>query len=485
MLEQLNISGYALIDKVSVAFTCGLNILTGETGTGKSILVGALGLLLGTKGDTSTIRTGCDETVVSGIVTVENNNEALTWLHEHGIEPEDGNVIIRRILKSSGKGSIFIQSYPVTRNDLADFTSLLFDMHGQHEHQSLLSIDNHRKLLDRYGNLEDQALQLAGLFQDLAAKKKRFEKLVSSERERLREMDILTFAVREIENANLKVGEEEELEHERRILVQYEKLFSLLKTVYDQTAESRGGCLSNLRKARTAMDGIVSINPDLASLSKRLDDAFFEVEDVTETIRQYQSSIEFSADKLDACERRLAAIHNLEKKYGDTITDVLSYLKESTEQLVNMSSWEEDKESLKNDIDELEKLLLSHAQGLSQKRTTTAALLEEKVQEKLHALGMPKARFTIEIKNRVSALGKPVCGPYGIDSIEFTISPNQGEPQKPLKNIASGGELSRFMLAIKSVLAESDHIQSLIFDEIDSGIGGEIALAVGEHLHRI
>lgn len=485
MLEELVVQNFALIDRVVVRFGAGFNVLTGETGAGKSILIGALSLLFGVKGDADAVRTGTEEAVVSGVVRVEGTDEALAWLKTHAIEPEDGAVIIRRVVKRAGRGSLFVQSTPVTRQDLEELTSYLFDMHGQHEHQSLLSRDNQRLLLDRYGGNEEVAAHVAREHAELSVLKNRYEKLVKSERTQLREMDILSFAINEIQEAKLKEGEEEELEAERHLLSQYEKLYALLDSFHTALAEGKGGGLLHLRDARTSLEGIVSIDPELSSFSKRLEDAFFEIEDVAEEVRRYQLSLHFDPDRLEEIESRLALIHRLEKKYGSSIREVLAYAVESKEQFDGMANWQEEKDRLEGEIRSREGHLLESAQALSARRTSAADGLTALVEQKLHTLGMPKAVFRIEVNKRLDDKGEPVCGAHGIDEVELMISPNQGEPLKPLRNIGSGGELSRVMLAIKSVIAESDHIASLIFDEIDTGIGGEVGVAIGEHLQRL
>ncbi|HUZ18494.1 MAG TPA: DNA repair protein RecN [Spirochaetia bacterium] len=485
MLEEIVVQNYALIDRITVHFGKGLNVLTGETGAGKSILIGALSLLFGAKGEADAVRTGAEEAVVSGVVRADANGEALSWLKLHDIAPEEGTVIIRRVLKRAGRGSLFIQSTPVTRQDLEELTSFLFDMHGQHEHQSLLNRENQRLLLDRYGGTEERAGELASMFAAVTALKRRYEKLVSSERSQLREMDLLSFAINEIDGAALREGEEEELETERTILSQYEKMYTLLDTIHEKTADSKGGSLSLLRDARTAMDGIVVINPELSNLAKRLEDAFFEIEDVSEEVRRYQLSVQFSPDRLEEAESRLALIHRLEKKYGGTVREVLAYAAESKEQLASVENWQEDKSRLETEIAAGEKRLLAAAEALSKLRKSAAEGLTKLVSEKLLALGMPKARYVVDVSPRTNENGKVACGSSGIDQIEFMISPNTGEPLKPLRAIASGGELSRIMLAIKSVISETDHIGSLIFDEIDTGIGGEVGVAVGEHLRGL
>ena len=485
MLEELTIQNYALIDRLAISFSPGFNVLSGETGAGKSILAGALSLLHGARGDTGSIRTGAEEAVVSGLFSVADAPEAVTWLTERGIESDDGAVIVRRTVKRAGRGSIYLQNVPVTRADLEEFASLLFDMHGQHEHQSLLSGEPHRILLDRYAGLEERVGALGLQFAELATLKKRFERMLASERERLREMDILEFAVREIEAAQLRDGEEDELEHEKRVLSQHEKLFAALDQVVEQLAENRGGAVGSLRAARHAMDSAVHIDDSLSASAKRLDDLFFELEDVVETVRDYQTSVHFSADRLEACEDRLALIHRLEKKYGATIADVLGYLEEAKGQLSGLETWEDDKATLQREIQERERALFSAAKEISAVRKRAAVELGGRIESIITTLGMSKARFAVAVEPREGAGGKTSCGPTGLDVVSFRITANPGEPLKELKEIASGGEISRVMLAVKTVLAEIDHIRSLVFDEIDAGIGGEVALAVGTHLHAL
>ena len=482
MLEELHVHNYAIIDKLQVRFTQGLNILSGETGAGKSILVGALGLILGDKTDTSIIRSGAEETAVSGIVSAAGNAEASQWLAAHGIEAEDGAVILRRMLKSNGRGSIFIQSTPVTRTDLHEFSTLLFDLHGQHEHQSLLDLENHRRLVDRWAGTEALAERFHGLYASLASLRERLSKRVNDERERLRRIDLLTYAVTEIKALGLKAAEEEELEKELAILVHHEKLFSLLETVHSGVAESAGGVLASLRKTRHAMDEILGIDATLSRLSHQLEDAFYEIEDFAENIRQYKSKADFSPGRLDDVQARLSAIRTLEKKYGDTIEQVLAYCREGEQELAGMENWEEEKKNLEREIARTEKEIAEAARELSEKRIAGSRDLQKRIEEQLRELGMPKVSFRVLIADATRADGTPVLTPYGKDAIEFVISPNLGEPFKRLRAIASGGELSRVMLAIKGVLAESDHVSTLIFDEVDVGIGGEVALSVGQRL---
>ena len=482
MLEQLIVKNYALIDDLEIRFAGGLNILSGETGAGKSILIGALGLLLGEKGDTSSIRSGAETAEIAGRILVAGNPESQAWLGDHGLEDDDGAVIIRRTLAASGRGGIYIQSVPATRKDLQELTSFLFDIHGQHEHQSILSNIHQRRLLDRFGGFEDTVERLSADFQDLTARKREFAAMEKAEMERAREADLLEFAVKEIDGAKLKPDEEEELLREKKILAEHEKLARLLDQFRDCSAENRGGALQQVRSAKEALKGVCSIDPGLTELHERMESAFYEIEDITEAVRSYHEGVDFSPDRLEECENRLAEIHRLEKKYGPGVEDVLRYRDEAVEKKEKLSRWEENREELRKEINELEKRVLKTAADLSEKRKKAAFDLGKQILGELAALGMPKAEFRISLEQKLSSAGKPVCGPHGFDQVEFLISPNQGEPAKPLKNIASGGELSRVMLAVKTILAKTDHVASLIFDEIDAGIGGEVAVAVGGHL---
>ena len=485
MLEELSIQNYALIDRLTVRFSDGLNVLTGETGAGKSILVGSLSLLHGARGETGAIRSGTEEARVAGTFQIGGNRDATAWLEGRGIDADEGVLIVRRTVKRSGRGAIYVQSTPVTRKELSELAALVFDIHGQHEHQSLLSEDSHRTVLDRFGGLEESAATLQRQFTELSALRKRFEHMESNERQRLREMDILQFAIGEIEEAGLTPDEEETLDSERRMLSQHEKLFAALDELYDAVAENRGGALSQLRNARTAMDDVASIDDRLADAGRRLEDLFFELEDVSEIVRDHRSSIQFSPERLEQVESRLALIHRLEKKYGSTVGEVLAYCEEAKAQVEGFETWEEDKEKLRSEVRQREQELLKHAGQLSAARKQAAERLSTRVLESVVVLGMPRTRFVVAVEQRRGANGRASCGPHGIDSVEFRISPNAGEPLRPLAAIASGGELSRVMLAVKSALAEDDQIGCMVFDEVDAGIGGEVALAVGEHLHGL
>ena len=495
MLEELTVRDFALIERLSVSFTDGLTLLTGETGAGKSLLVGAIGFLLGAKADTGVIRTGAEESLVTGVLDVSHNETAQSWLSARGLEPEEGKVLVRRAIKQNGRGSVYIQNQSALRSDLAQFTSLLVDLHGQHEQQSLLSPDNHRKLLDGYAHLEGEVASFGAAFSELAAERRSYESALASEAERGREIEFLRFAVDEIAKAKLRPNEEEELVAEELLLSQHEKLFAAVDSAHEAlsggfaaSAEEGSGALASLRHLRTGLETAAAIDPALSDFARRSDDAFYELEDVADSLRQYIGSLSFKPERLEEVESRLADIRKLKKKYGATIEEILARLDEDRGRLSRLETWEEDKGEIEARIAKMEANVLAQALIISEKRKAAATGLQSKIEAIVRTLGMPSAKFFVCVGRKDADetkpdLGtRPVVGPYGIDEVEFLIAPNPGEAAKPLARIASGGELSRVALAAKTVLASSDSVDCLIFDEVDAGIGGEVAVAVGEHL---
>ncbi len=487
MLEELTVRDFALIERLSVSFTGGLNLLTGETGAGKSLLVGAIGFLLGAKADTGVIRAGAEESLVTGVVDVSRNAEAQAWLRARGLEPEEGRVLIRRGIKSNGRGSAYIQNQSALRSDLAELTSLLVDLHGQHEHQSLLLPENHRRLLDGYARIEAEVEAFSKRFAALAAERRAYESALASEAQRGREIEFLRYSVDEISKAKLRAGEEAELEAEERLLSQHEKLFAAAQGAHDALGGGEGGegGLASLRRLRAGLETAAAIDPSLSDLARRSDDAFYELEDVSDSLRHYLGSQSFSPARLEEVEARLADIGKLRKKYGATIEEILSRLAEDSDRLSRLETWEEDRGEIERRIEAMEAGVLASALAISERRKAAATGLQSKIEAIVRTLGMPSAKFSVRVGRKDTDGGRPVVGPYGVDEIEFLIAPNPGEAAKPLARIASGGELSRVALAAKTVLAGADSVDCLIFDEVDSGIGGEVAVAVGEHLKEL
>ena len=485
MLENISVKNIALIDSLFVEFEKGLNVLSGETGAGKSILIGALTLLLGGKTSTDFIRTGTDEAAVSGSFFIGNKHiEALKWLDEHGIEPEDNRVLIRRNLKQNGRSNAWIQSTPVTRNELEDFTSLLVDIHGQHDHQSLFRIAEHRRFLDSFAGINNEVKMFTSLYAELAEKRTELENLNISEKELAEKQELLQFAIDEITKAKLKEDEKEELEAEEKRLNQFEKLFEALNTA-SQLFSDESGIISLTKKAMHNLETAKNCDEGLEDLLKRLETGYYEFDDISSSIDSYLSKLTFNPERVEQVQERLSLIYKLTKKYGTTIQDVLNYAQNAEEQLEGLSKREAGKSELEQKIGILQSKLLKLGRILSEKRKEASSKLQKEVEEVLSNLGMPKTKFQVRVDTRLPEGNKLSANPYGFDDIEFMISPNAGEPLRPLAKIASGGELSRVMLALKTVLAEGDEADTLIFDEIDTGIGGEVAVNVASHMKKL
>ncbi|MDR3144864.1 MAG: DNA repair protein RecN [Treponema sp.] len=520
MLEELGIRNYALIDSLSLSFDGGLNILTGETGAGKSIIVGALSFIMGAKMDTEVIRTGAEEAGVSAVVSLRaDNREAADWLAGRDIEAEDGRLVIRRTIRASGRGAMYIQQVPVTRNDLAEFMGLLFDLHGQHNHESLLRKETHRKYLDHFAGIEEEVAEFNRIFLDLAEKKKSLEASLRSDRDRELRLEMLSYAVEEINRAAPRSGEGRELEAEAARLGDFEKLAGFVNTAAAALSEDDHSLLSLARRVRSALEGAAAVDSGLEALRQRMEDLYYEAEDFSEEFRSYREDLVYDPGRLEEVEERLSLLYRLKKKYaadtpGKTLSGedaILAYRDQAAAEIEALSGAEENRDKLKAGIAALEKDIAGRAASISARRAAGAQKLGERIRGIIAGLGMPKARFSVAVTPKRRAAegdgagnaGGLLIGPWGADEVEFLISANVGEPLKELARIASGGELSRVMLAIKTALAGadapgasdssvikdssgiSDSHETLIFDEIDTGIGGEVALAVGEYLASI
>jgi DNA repair protein RecN (Recombination protein N) len=481
MLEELTIRDYAIIDRLSVRFESGLNLLTGETGAGKSILIGAMGFILGARADTGIIRSGAEETLVSCVVSVEGNAGALSWLSERGIEAEGGVVVVRRGLKRNGRGSSYVQDAPVVRQDLQAFASNLVEVHGQRDGHALLKKERHRELVDSFAGIEADVAAYGELYAELGARRRELEAMASSAAERAREAELLRFAVEEIDAAAPRDGEEADLAEEELRLSQHEKLFSSVSQARELLSDV-DGAVARLRKARPQLDAAAAIDPRLAETARRLGDSYYELEDLGTSLGSYADQSRFDPARLEAIESRLAALQRLKRKYGADIAAVLARRAEAANRLAGLEHWDDDRAELERRVAALESSAFASAERLTEGRRKASRRLEEAVLSIIAALGMPNARFAVRIERLSPSDGKVVIGPYGADDLEFYVSANKGEPLRPLADVASGGELSRFMLALKTALAEDGGAPTMVFDEIDTGIGGEVALGVGLHL---
>jgi DNA repair protein RecN (Recombination protein N) len=497
MLKELYIRNYALIDELTVGFSDNLTVLSGETGAGKSIIVGALGLVLGEKARTSSIRSGMESCTVEGRFEIESSHPVSLHLSSRGMADE-GSLVIRRVVTRSGGSKCFINGLQVGVRDLQVVTGLLIDIHGQHQHQSLLTIRNHLLLLDRYGKLENDLGVYQKSYQNLNALRERIEALTMDEREKERRIDILRYSIQEINNAGLEEGEEEALEQEHRVLKNYEQLISAVSATHAMLRTSDSSALTQLERSIDELLRISELSTEIGASVKDLESAKILVEECAYNLQSYTDGIEYEPGKIDRILSRLEQVKTLKKKYGETVSVIEAYRQSCEEELQSLESNEQ---TIKN-FEEQWKIELERAQRfaieLSARRRVAAKTLEESVMKELSFLSMGKARFKVQITYGESAAGEngiqpavPIDGkdyellPKGLDRVEFMISTNVGEPLLPIKNVASGGELSRTMLAIKTVLGNVDLIRTFVFDEIDAGIGGKVAWAVGNRLKEL
>ena len=492
MLEDLTIKDFAIIDCVTIDFNKGFTVLSGETGAGKSILIGAVSFLLGGKAEVSQIRAGCHEASVTGTFYFSPDtdmSEAALWLNEHGIELEENRIILRRFIKDTGKSSAWIGNVPVTRADLAEFSSFLIDIHGQHEHQSLMKVPEHRKFLDARAGLVEEVKHFTSVYSELVEKRRLLQKMNSSDSERLRKIDMYEFAVKEIEEAKLRPDEDIALEDEENRLSSYEKLFSGIEAIKSTLDGTDSSVVPLLKKIRRESQLVSSLDKSLVSLDGRIESSFYELSDICEEYENYARKLVFDPVHLQEVQDRISLIYNLKKKYASSssasLKEVFDYYENAKSELEKLGAGAESREELEKNVSELEKNVYVLAKSISDKRKTAAANMSSEVESLLKQLGMNGTRFSVGINEKPGNDVEQRCGPYGMDNIEFLISANPGSPMLPLAKIASGGELSRVMLALKTIFAQNDAVQTLVFDEIDTGIGGEIAVAVGKHMQNL
>ena len=504
MLESLKIKDFALIDSSSVEFSKGFSVLSGETGAGKSILIGAISFLLGGKAGAESIRAGCQEASVSGVFTIPSKTaadrdlsmdaeeeplSAREWLSQRGIEDEDGQIILRRVVRSGGKSGAWIQGTPVPRADLVKFSEFLIDIHGQHEHQSLMRVAEHRKYLDSYCGIVEEVAAFTKIYAALVEKRAALASLSASGAERERRVDYLKFSIQEIEDAKLKAGEDESLAAEESKLLSFEKLYSEVQRVNEIFSSEEGGVESLLKQLRSSSERAAGLDNSLSELDGRVQNVYYEISDLSQSFRSYQNSLFFDPARLEEVQGRLDVIYKLKKKYAASVDSPLSavfdYLSQAKAELETLDSSSINKEALEKEISALERKVYEAAKSISAKRQAGAAKMSAQVEAVLQKLGMAGTKFSVNISQKAGDAVEQKCGPYGMDDIEFLISANPGSPMAGLSKIASGGELSRVMLALKTIFAQSDKVPTLIFDEIDTGIGGEVAVAVGEHMKNL
>lgn len=482
MIHQLYIRDFAVIDELDLEFGPGLNLLTGETGAGKSIIVDAIGIALGERAESEAVRAGCGRALIEAVIDVTASEEAMRALNDAGFEHDEGRIVVSREIQRTGKSQCRINGRLSTVSLLKEITDHLVDTHGQHEHQLLLRPEHHLGVLDSWCGEEAAALrkQVADGYSSLCRLRSELRQLQGDERERVRMIDLYQFQIEEISAAKLTPGEEEELQGDRIRLANAEKLHAGASTAYDLLADrgDEASTLDTLGDAVIAVQSLADIDSEVAHIVEGLQAALYGVEDAVRELRGYRDGVEFNPDRLESVQERLDLIRSLKRKYGSTIEEILAYGGTLESKLDMLMHSEERSAGLESEIAAAEAKAIGIAEKLSEIRHARAKGSAELIERELSSLSMPDAVFSVGMSRG------DLCS-TGIDVVEFYFSANKGESPRPLVKIASGGEMSRLMLAIKSVMAAVDFTPTLVFDEIDVGVGGRTAETIGDKLDAL
>lgn len=480
MLQELSIRDFALIEQMNVDFQDEMTVLTGETGAGKSIIIDALGLLAGGRGSSDFIRKGENKAIIQGLFLIPNKAKTLAILEEVGIENQDDGLILQRDLYRSGRNVCRINGNLVNLTTLRRVGETLIDIHGQNEHQELMRPENHINLLDSYAN------DLQPLLQEYQVAYDDYQKLATAlakreENEKLwaQRMDMLEFQVQEIKEANLCVDEEVELREEKERLDNYQAINEALRQSYEFLSGDTHDALGNVGVALESMQKISDLSPKFAEISQSLADAYYTLQDASRDVYDQLDEMEWDENRLNQIEQRLELIYQLKRKYGDSVAEILRYYQKIVAELNEMQEGNGDSVAQKQAVEQAKQKALKLAQELSQKRQEIAQNLQRAVHKQLAALYMEKAIFEVKFK-KGSTLNS-----HGLDKVEFYLQANPGESMGPLAKIASGGELSRIMLALKTIFSQQQGVTSIIFDEVDTGVSGRVAEGIAEKISQV
>jgi DNA repair protein RecN (Recombination protein N) len=491
MLLDLRIKNFVIIDNLLINFSRGLNILSGETGAGKSILIDALSGVMGEKLSADMIRTGFESSSLEATFDITGQGEIKNILNESGIDCDEDLLTIRREFFTNGKGRCFANSVNIPVTKLKEISENLIDIHGQNEHQSIVKVSKHRELLDSFGRLNSEVEQVKELHEKLNSVRNKINSFEIDEREKARRIEFNTFSIKEIDAAALKPGEEEELKGEANLLANAEKLFMEINEASSMIS-GETGVLRSLKKAESSLSKISDLDTNITSILDTIRESLYSLEDISVSLRDYEGGVDFSPERINQVEERMNSIQLLKKKYGDTIEEILAYADKARLELEAINSSEEELENLKAEEKIVVKKVKELALQLSEKRKETGGKLEKLVMKELNDLGMGGTVFKIDITREASPNGdvesdnkRFMLYPHGLDKVEFLLSANEGEDLKQLRKVASGGEMSRIMLALKNVIQSADIVDTLIFDEVDAGISGKIAEIVGKKLRNL
>lgn len=482
MLSLLHIENIAVIELAEIWFDDGFNVLTGETGAGKSIVIDAIGAVLGERTSRDLIRTGARSARVEAVFA---NLPALPWFDENGVGPdENGELLLQREIHPDGKNVCRVGGRLLTVSQLKTLGQQLLNIHGQHEGQLLLDEERHLDYLDRFGALEDLVDDFRSSYSLVAALRKEIFALQMDEAERERRIDNLNYQIAELERANLKAGEEETLLARRDLLRNAEKLIEAVQNVHYALSgdEDSQGAVALIGEAEYALGGVRRVSDELNALAEKMAELRFAADDLAEQVRDLRDTFDFTPGELDEVESRLDVIFRLRKKYGNTVEEMLDYLERSRKELEQIQDSDDALIRLEQKLLKAKKAATEKGIRLSERRKEIAGVLQARIQKELAQLDMPKVRFVAEFAAKDCQDGMDATG---LDQVRFLMSANVGEDLKPIARIASGGELARIMLALKSVLAENDDIGTLIFDEVDTGVSGRAARKVAEKMADI
>jgi DNA repair protein RecN (Recombination protein N) len=482
MLQELRIRNFAIIEALDLRFSKGLNILTGETGAGKSIILNAVHLLLGDKATDELVRSSEEEANVEALFDISGNLEVKERIEEkaphlQGAGEED-SLLIRRVISRSGRGKVIINGNLATLGVLSEVGEGLLSIYGQHQHQSLQRVETHIDILDEFGGLLGLREEFQKQYQEFVSLSEEVEKIRAEKERRAKERELMAFQSKEIEASGIQIGEEESLKEDRTILTHAKKLMDFAHVSEETLYSEEGSTIEKIQRILNQGREMVAIDPSLSHLLKALESTLIQLEEIALALRDYSRRVEINPMRLEEIENRLEEIDRLKRKYGSTVEKILSFKHKIDEAMKSFTSDEERLSQLEGRLEPLRQIVNNLGKKLSGERKRVALELKKSVEKELSSLGMKKTIFEIRMDPLPLSL-------KGVDRVEFLISPNLGEEVKPLAKIASGGELSRIMLAMKRILAEVGGRQVLVFDEVDSGIGGAIAEVVGREMREL
>ena len=481
MLSELSITNFAIIESLSISFEKGLTVLTGETGAGKSIIIDAIHLLVGGRGSSDFVRHGEERAEIEGLFLLENASTVYDKAQELGIKIEDDMIVLRREITKSGKSVCRINGKLVTIAILREMGGSLVDIHGQHEHQELMDETKHLSLLDQFGS--KQITKSLSEYEQIYAKYeqaiRKLKSLNDNEQQMAQRVDLYQFQLNEIVQAQLQLDEDEKLMDEKKQLSNFERIFESVQTSYNALKDEQKG-LDWISLVMGEMETAAELNPEYKDMAEAVSNSYYMLEEVAGSLRSQLDNLEYDPQRINEIEARLNEINGLKRKYGQTISGILEYGAKIEEELETLLNKETHIDQLKKEISSLKKDLIIEGNELTSLRKKLAGDLTDAIHNELKQLYMQKTVFEVKINS-----GETFISKSGMDEIEFYLSTNPGEPLKPLSKIASGGELSRIMLALKSIFSKHQEITSIIFDEVDTGVSGRVAQAIAEKIHKV